>query len=691
MAERLDMSEFEQQFDSSDKLSPLMPNEDFEKLAFLKERIEDISGVIELRKVDVEKIGLKQIAINQVIKRLEKMLTKLRERRYPLDKQIHALETQNRDDKRTAESLTRELARLIAELEARQRLLERHRALEDATSDFPWRVGVNGKKALPHQIEGAHRLVSAGRAILGDKPGLGKTLEAIMTIDLLRAQGKGQKVLIFTPKSVVKDFERAFKLWTNPTFIHVLNQTLKGIKSELLEAISHMPEAIVITNYEVWRKDVSIKHKLIACGFDTIVLDEAHVLKGAKSVTTQGIREIVYAENLCPKCGGQDITSRGFDQMCATCEYIQENFSDFCSVKNSYFMTGTPILNKPQELWPPLNMIDRQGFPSEKAFLNDYCTKEYDYQNDRYYWSFGSGGSERLLKKLGMKYTARTRESAGVEMPPQEIKHHYLELDPEKYPRQSKFIEVLRENARLAFSDEHQMTMQATLAWYTRMRQAASWPDGIKIKGCPHDPQCFVEQPSGEMVIECYAPEVIFPPKDAPPVGESILLDESEDIIAEAVESGDRIVVFSMFRSVLEELERRCEARGLRHAKLVGGMPEKVRQANIDDFNANQTTVGEHKYDVLFCQYQTAKVGLNLHGAQQLLCVEREWNPGMEEQTIDRLRRIDSQFNSTVHLLHCAGTATELIDAIQEQKKGMLDGFEADVNLAEAMRKFLEG
>jgi SNF2 family DNA or RNA helicase len=149
--------------------------------------------------------------------------------------------------------------------------------------------------------------------------------------------------------------------------------------------------------------------------------------------------------------------------------------------------------------------------------------------------------------------------------------------------------------------------------------------------------------------------------------------------------------VFSHFKSVLAELERRCGEKGIRHAKIIGGVPDWQRQEFIDDFNTNYTPVGQHKYDVLLCQYKTASVGLNLNGAQQLLMVEREWNPGKEEQTMDRLRRIDSDYESIVHMLHCAGTATELIDAIQEQKKQMLDGFQADVDLAEAMRKFLEG
>lgn len=689
MAERLDMSAFEEQSNNGEpRLSKLMPNDDFDRLAFLNDRINDLNDTHEHRKGLVSLLQLKQLALQQVIRRLEKMLDKYRKKRQPIDNEIAYHTTQNRKDRLERETLERERTRLLAELSARERFLAQRNSLDESTKEFPWRVGVDGKKALPHQLEGAHRLVSAERSILGDKPGLGKTLQAIMTIDLLRAQGKAKKVLVFTPKSVLKDFERAFDRWTNPTFKWVLNQTVKGIKTDILDSVKHFPEAIIITNYEVWRKNKAIKDKLIECGFDTVILDEAHLLKNSKSATATAIREIVYAENVCPKCGHGLFVTRYSNKMCAACEHEQENFGDFCSVKNVYPMTGTPILNKPQELWPLLNLIDRKGFPSEKNFLDDYCVKLYDYENSRYYYTFGLGGSERLLTKLGMKYTARTRESAGVKMPPQEIKHHYLELDPEKYPRQYKFVETLKKDARLAFSETEQMTTNAVLAWYTRMLQAVSWPDGIQIKGCAHEPQCLDEfgLPGG-----CYNETVVFPKPGTPPIGESILLDESQDIIFEAVEDGDRIVVFSRYRSVLAELERRCEMKGLRHAKIVGGVPDKFRQLYIDDFNDNHTKVGEHRYDVLLCQYQTADTGLNLNGAQQILCVERQWNPGKEEQTIDRLRRIDSKFNSIVHLLHVPGTATDLIDAIQEQKKQMLEGFEADVNLQEAMRKFLEG
>lgn len=694
MSERIDMSQFENQFDDPDRYSKLMPNEDFERLAFLNNRIDDISGERDLLKGEVDELERTQETLNYQIAALRRQMDELMAQRRPVDENIAKINRIGRSNKQTQDAYERERARLLQELAARQKFLTDREDLLRRSEDFPWRVGVDGNKALPHQIDGAYRLVSAERAFLCDDPGLGKTLQAIMTVDLLRLQGKAKKVLIFTPKQVLPDFKRSFERWTHPQFVHVLDESIKGIKTTLLEMIKHFPEAIVITNYEVWRKDLAIHRALVDAGFDTIICDEAHVMKDAKSLTTQRMRELVYAENRCPNCGHQNIVKRhkyGFDvSMCGACEFEPENFGDFCSVKNFYVLTASPILNRPQDLWPALNMIDRVGFPDEKSFLRDYCVRDFDYTRNKYVYTFGTGGSERLLRKLGMKYTARNRESAGVIMPPQEIRHHWLELDQERYPRHYAFVKELRERARLAFAEDAQMTPNGVLAWYIRMRQAASWPDAIKIKGCPHNPQCEDEFGLPDPKA-CHDLQVVFPPEGTPPIGESIIMDEAERIVTEAIESKQRIVVFSMFKGVIGELKRRCEEAGTRVAEITGDVKPGDRYEAIDDFNLQYTKLGEHKYDVLICQYRTAQVGLNLTGAHQILCIEREWNPGKENQTLDRVRRLDSKHETIAHILHCAGTATELIDDIIDEKTAMLEGWEADVNLQEAMRKFLEG
>lgn len=690
--ERIDMSAFEDAF-SSERLSERMDNTTFERMSFLRDRMGDLSEIIGLRKMGMEEIEEQAKFLDAIEKQVRQYLASIVARKRPYEAERRVLRDEIKKDNRDLETLQREWAKLLAEIDALERLRQRRLEIDHSTKDAAWR-----KRAKAYQLDGAHRMVAAGRAILGDKPGLGKTLQSLMTVNMLREQGKGKKVLIFTLKPVLRDFEREFHTWYPGQFVHVLNQSKKGLKSEILDLISMMDEAIVLTNYEVWRKDKSIIEKLKACGFDTVILDEAHVFKTKDSFTFRGIHEIIYAENRCNHCNSPIFPSNKSVEegrylastVCPVCETRPKKFEDFRSVKNVFPMTGTPILNKPHDLWPMLNLIDVKAFPEEQRFLEDYCQKRcmgcgYLYCScgeKRMRWVFRDGGPEVLLKSLGMKFTSRTRESCGEDFPPQEVKHHYFELDDELYPRYSAFQRDIKEKARIAFSDGSSLMELDVLSWYTRVRQAATWPDGITVRDTRRDPE------TGDLIG---TGEIIWPTCEEDKPGESIIMDEAEKLILEGVENGNRIVAASMFKTALREMEDRLKAKDIRVARFDGDTPDKLRQGIIDDFNANHTVHGAHKFDVILVNYKTGSTGLNLSGAQEIVVMDREWNPGKEQQMLDRVRRLDSKFDSIVHILHVEGTATELMDAIQAEKEKMLEGFEADVNLAEAMRKFLEG
>lgn len=688
---RIDMADFEKDF-ADGKLSPIMDNHMFERVGFLRDRMGDLSELIDMRK-----LGFKDIEENvQYLERIERQvmqyLASIRARKAPFEKEKRELRDSIKTDGRTLETLQREWAKLMAEIEALAKLRRDRMEIDTLTQDAPWR-----KRAKKYQLEGAHRMVAAGRALMGDKPGLGKTLQSIMTVNMLREQGKARKVLVFTLKPVLQDFEREFKKWYPGQFVHILNQSKRGLKSEILDLIALMDDAIVLTNYEVWRKDKSIVDKLIKCQFDCVILDEAHVFKTKSSLTFRKVHEIIYGVNQCNNCGFRvteaDKSDKGYAfrrTMCPACETVPKKFEDFRSVKNVYPMTGTPILNKPHDLWPLLNLIDVKAFPEEERFLYDYCERRCvncgylncSCGNTKMRYVFSNGGPEALLKSLGMKFTSRTRESCGEDFPPQEVKHHYFELDEENYPRYAAFTRDLKERAKIAFADGSALTELDVLSWYTRVRQAAVWPDGIVIRDTRRDSD------TGERVG---TGEIIWPtcPEDLP--GESIVMDEAEKLILEAVEAGDRVIGASMFKTGLAEMEKRLKAKGIRVARYDGDTPERLKQGIIDDFNANHTVHGMHKHDVVLVNYRTGSTGLNLSGAQQIMIIDREWNPGKEQQMLDRVRRLDSTYSSIVHFIHVEGTATDLMDAIQAEKEKMLEGFEADVNLAEAMRKFLEG
>lgn len=660
----IDMSIFEQAFING-QLVPWMDDIMFERVVGLRDRMRDLEDLHDWKKEFLKYHDGQLDELIRIQRSLEEVIKEIRARRAPIDDEKRSIRQDMSSDEKSLNALQREWVRLMAELDARKREATIREGIDNETQNAPWRTGANGKKALPHQFEGAYRLSSARKGILGDKPGLGKTLQAIMTVDMLRALGLTQKTLIFCPKPVLDGFQTEFQRFSPDQFVYVLNQTGKGVKSEVLDVVKLLPEAVILTNYEVWRKDKRILEKLIHCQFDTIILDEAHNLKDSKSSTFKGIKSIVHAENKCTECGGLVFGTN----TCPSCGWYAEKQFAFRSIKNIFPMTGTSILNKPQDLFALLHLIDDQGFPNLNSFLWDFCEQYTTESGPR--WRFTYGGEEQLLLKLGMKYTARTRESAGVQMPPQEVKHHHFELDGDKYPKQAEFIRLLKDKARLRIADGREFTQLETLAWYTRMRQSATWPDAIKLH----------EADAEGNIINTIRPDV----------GESVIMDEGELIIREALDSGNRIVVFSHFTEALMEMERRLRNDGVSLIRYDGSLNDKLRLEAQRDFDLTHTRPENAKYQVMLAQYKSAKVGLNLHGAQEVLFLEREWNPAMEEQAMDRVRRIGSEFDTIVHILHVEGTATELIDAIIEEKAAMRDGFDSQVDLQEKLRKFVEG
>ena len=71
-------------------------------------------------------------------------------------------------------------------------------------------LDANTIKELPHQIDVALRVLRrplAGRAILADEVGLGKTIEAGLILKELTIRGLARRVLIVTPAALVEQWQ----------------------------------------------------------------------------------------------------------------------------------------------------------------------------------------------------------------------------------------------------------------------------------------------------------------------------------------------------------------------------------------------------------------------------------------------------------------------------------------------------
>ncbi len=153
---------------------------------------------------------------------------------------------------------------------------------------------------------------------------------------------------------------------------------------------------------------------------------------------------------------------------------------------------------------------------------------------------------------------------------------------------------------------------------------------------------------------------------------DSTKLDSFNELLAEAVDDGHRVLVFSQFTSLLALLRAELDAQKIAHCYLDGSMPARARQAEVDRFQASP------EIPLFLLSLKAGGTGLNLTGADTVIHFDPWWNPAAEAQATDRAHRIGQTRVVTSYKLIAAGTVEEKVLALQDEKRALLAGvFEA--------------
>lgn len=218
----------------------------------------------------------------------------------------------------------------------------------DADIDIP---APKDLQYLPYQRAGIAYATKNNGILLADEPGLGKTIQAI---GLINYDTSINSALIICPASLkVNWLQEIYKWLVRPLTVSIAQGTFP-------------PTNIIIVNYDVIEHYIEAIH---ARTFDMIVVDEAHVLRNADSVKTSLIL--------------------GNKEKNIPC--IQ--------ARKRMLLTGTPIVNRPAELWPLISYLNPSAWQSWEKFAERFCRHEGKKKNPKP----NSGASElndlqRLLR-----------------------------------------------------------------------------------------------------------------------------------------------------------------------------------------------------------------------------------------------------------------------------------------------------
>lgn len=564
--------------------------------------------------------------------------------------------------KKRLETIKREKEAEEAAKKLTERYKEQEARLDEIAKNYAW-----SKRILKHQLEGANFVTHGKRLILADVMGLGKTLTYISSLDLIQAATEfaspqepyvtsvldrfpvnsqcGLKVLVLSGSELTYGAWEEFKLWAPHRNIIFLTGFPKAVKRVVIDTLKNMktPEYTVILNYESWKKDMNLLELLGELEFDTVIMDEAHRLKDRRSITYRGTASLLSQVPSCFRI----------------------------------FSTGTPILNKPQEFYSLLSLADPYRFYDENQFLNEFCTQKED-ETGRLRWTFKAGGVESLYKKVGPIVLRRTKQSAGIILPEKSIINHNLEIDEETYPEQARARNEMRKWGSVMLdpknSEKGFIAATVQIAVLTRLRQVETWPAGIALKD-PLTKEVMIRLEIHESQKLDYILNPIAP----------------FGLLTDALESEERVVVFSQFTEPLKELYKRCQNHKLKVAIFTGETSREDREILKRDFDAARTPTGGHKFDVLLCNYRTGGEGQNFTGASQMIILDEEWNPGKRDQAYDRLHRIGQQKPITIHVVRVTDTVDTWLAELIKFKEEMVTGFEKAISSNAAFEALKEG
>jgi superfamily II DNA or RNA helicase len=149
--------------------------------------------------------------------------------------------------------------------------------------------------------------------------------------------------------------------------------------------------------------------------------------------------------------------------------------------------------------------------------------------------------------------------------------------------------------------------------------------------------------------------------------GRSGKLTRIDELLDDAFEVGDRVIAFTQYVEMGYLVQRHLANRTrLSVPFLHGSVPKRQRDKLVDDFQSGAVPL-------LLVSLKAGGSGLNLTAANQVIHIDRWWNPAVEDQASDRAWRIGQTSTVFVHRLATRGTIEERVDVLLEEKRMLAD------------------
>ncbi len=442
---------------------------------------------------------------------------------------------------------------------------EAHEAIEQSRAvDTDVEIPMpDGLELYPFQKAGTAFAASREATLIGDEMGLGKTPQSLALANL---DPSIERIIVVCPASLKLNWEREAKRFLLRDFTVVIARGRKAPAT-----LSTDGPTILIINYDILS---SWKETATAFAADLLIADEVHYAKNEKAQRSKALYSIPARRRVA--------------------------------------LTGTPIVNRPKELFPIIHWLDPATWPKFFSFAMKFCNaQQKSVGRYRTVWDF-SGASNLDQLQNSLRSTIMVRR----------LKKDVLtELPPKIY----QVIELPKNGTTKIVAAEQSKHEEIELA----KKQLAAAQVSAKANEAGH--QATLEQLRSKI-------QALF--SELSTIRHEIAIAKTPSVIehletaldTEGTEGNPhKIICFAHHRDVIEAI---CDHFGNRAVRIYGGDSDVARQAAVDRFQSDPTCT------LFVASIRAAGVGLTLTAAHHVAFAELDWTPSAMDQAADRAHRI---------------------------------------------------
>lgn len=433
----------------------------------------------------------------------------------------------------------------------------------------------------------------------------------------------GQKHLAWAGLQAKELLENAMKKYKDIDSLNRINRVL-----ELIEKQGSRARKIRDPEYKIVYVNGVPFEEFVKAGYKTLICDESHFVKDMDAQRTVAALEIST------------------------------------TVKNAICLTGTPIDNRPKELWSQIQIVNKSVAPKFFDYGLRYCGAfQKPAARGQMVWDFSGVSNIAELDKM-LRSTImirRTKEQVWKEMPPK---------------TRSMIPFVVEDSEEKTYRKEEAGAMD-------RLRELRKERDEWRalVDALPEaDRRAFAakhaEKAARQAGLKDLAIGEIEKLKDA---AVNAKFNECIEFTAGLQVNQGKILVFAVHHEVIDRIVAAFREKGIKTDFVDGRVTGMARQSVLDAFQ-------EGDLEILVCGIRAVSIGANLVACHTVVFIELDWTPGIHSQAEDRTHRIGQTKSVSVYYLLLLGSIEEKIAKMIDSKREVVNSIlgEGDRTIQEA-------